>query len=102
MSQIDQKKIARVFKIIRVKNHLTQEELSKKLYCDVRQVRRYETEGTDRLTVVNLYAELFNIDSLSILSMSQDAFFLYRTFLSLTLIFYLTYNIGVSKRYLKF
>lgn len=77
MGTINQKKIARVFKIIREKNQLTQQELADKLYCDIRQIRRYETDGTDKLTIVNLYAETFNLDSLSILSMSQDAFNLF-------------------------
>lgn len=72
--QISKLGIARVLKQIRVSNHLTQQELADMLFCDIRQIRRYETEGTDKLTVVNMYAEKFSINSLSILGMAQDAF----------------------------
>lgn len=74
IEQISREGLARVLKQIRVENHLTQQELADILYCDIRQIRRYETEGTDRLTVVNMYSEQFNINSLSILSMAQGAF----------------------------
>lgn len=72
--QITQEGIARVLKKLRVDNNLTQQELADILYCDIRQIRRYETIGTDKLTIVNLYAEQFKINSLSILSMAQGAF----------------------------
>ena len=72
--QITHEGIARALKQIRVEHQLTQQELSEILYCHVRQIRRYETEGTDKITVVNMYAEHFNINSLSILGMAQGAF----------------------------
>ncbi len=72
--QITKEGLARAFKKIRVDNHLTQQELADMIYCDIRQIRRYETEGTDKLAVVNMYAEMFDLSSLSILSMAQDAF----------------------------
>ena len=72
--QITRKGLARALKKIRVDNHLTQQELADMIYCDIRQIRRYETEGTDKLAVVNMYAEMFDLSSLSILSMAQDAF----------------------------
>ena len=71
---VEQTKLAGVFKKIRLANKMTQEDLACALYCDVRQVRRYETVGTDKITIVNLYAEIFNLDTLSILSMASDAF----------------------------
>ena len=72
--QITKEGLARTLKKIRVDNHLTQQELADMIYCDIRQIRRYETEGTDKLAVVNMYAEMFDLSSLSILSMAQDAF----------------------------
>lgn len=72
--QISKEGLARVLKQIRVEHELTQQELADVLYCDIRQIRRYETEGTDKLTVVNMYAQQFNINSLSILSQAQGAF----------------------------
>ena len=72
--QITKEGLARALKKIRVDNHLTQQELADMIYCDIRQIRRYETEGTDKLAVVNMYAEMFDLSSLSILSMAQDAF----------------------------
>lgn len=71
--QLEQEKIARVFKKIRESYKLTQQEMADILLCDIRQVRRYETVGTDKLSIVNLYAEKFNMNSLSILGLSQDA-----------------------------
>ena len=75
--QITRKGLARALKKIRVDNHLTQQELADMIYCDIRQIRRYETEGTDKLAVVNMYAEMFDLSSLSILSMAQDAFWIF-------------------------
>ena len=72
--QITREGLARALKKIRVDNNLTQQELADMIYCDIRQIRRYETEGTDKLAVVNMYAEMFDLSSLSILSMAQDAF----------------------------
>lgn len=71
---ISQEGLARVLKEIRVSNNLTQQQLADILFCDIRQVRRYETVGTDKIAIINLYAEKFNINSLSILSASLDAF----------------------------
>ena len=74
--QLNLKDIARCLKKLRVDNGLTQQALADKLYCDVRQVRRYETDGTERITVINEYAKIFKISSLGILSASAstDAF----------------------------
>ena len=74
--QLEQKNIARYLKELRVRNGLTQQNLADMLYCDVRQVRRYETEGTERISVLNQYASVFNTSTLGILnaSASMDAF----------------------------
>ena len=74
--QLEQKDIARCLKALRVKNGLTQQNLADMLYCDVRQIRRYETNGTERISVINQYASIFNISTLGILnaSASMDAF----------------------------
>ena len=68
--QFEQKDIAHSLKELRIKNGLTQQKLADMLYCDIRQVRRYETVGTDKLSVINLYASIFKISALSILSES--------------------------------
>ena len=72
--QINQKNLARVLKNIRLVRGLTQEDMATALYCDVRQVRRYESVGTDKISIVGLYAEVFNLDLISILSEAQGAF----------------------------
>ena len=70
--QLEQKDIARFLKELRVTNGLTQQELADLLYCDIRQVRRYETNGTEKLSVINLYASVFNTSALGILSASAS------------------------------
>ena len=74
--QIEQKDIAFILKKLRKDSGLTQQDLADKLFCDIRQIRRYETEGTEKLSVINLYASIFNISSIGILSASAslDAF----------------------------
>ena len=74
--QLEQRSIARYLKKLRVENGLTQQDLADKLYCDVRQIRRYETDGTERISVINLYASVFNTTTIGILnaSASMDAF----------------------------
>ena len=42
--QITREGLARALKKIRVDNHLTQQELADMIYCDIRQISRYETE----------------------------------------------------------
>lgn len=73
--QLEQQQIARILKQLRVEHKLTQQELADLLYCDIRQVRRYEKDGTEKLSVINLYAIVFNISALGILdaSASMDA-----------------------------
>ena len=70
--QLEQKNIARSLKELRVNNKLTQQELADLLFCDIRQVRRYETDGTEKLSVINLYASVFNTSALGILSASAS------------------------------
>ena len=70
MEQFEQKNIAQCLRTLRVRKGLTQQQLADLLYCDIRQVRRYETVGTDKLSVINLYASIFKISALSILSES--------------------------------
>ncbi len=74
--QLASKDIAYILKKLRKDSGLTQQDLADKLFCDIRQVRRYETEGTEKLSVINLYASIFNISSIGILSASAslDAF----------------------------
>ena len=74
--QIEVKDIAYILKKLRKDNGLTQQDLADMLFCDIRQVRRYETEGTEKLSVINLYASIFNISSIGILneSIKRDAF----------------------------
>lgn len=73
--QLEQKDIARYLKELRVNNGLTQQELADLLFCDIRQVRRYETDGTGKISVINLYASVFNTSTIGILTASQkDAF----------------------------
>ena len=73
--QLEQKDIARFLKELRVTKGLTQQELAELLYCDIRQIRRYETNGTERLSVINLYASVFNISALGILTASVKGAF---------------------------
>ena len=70
VGQFDQKNIAHSLKELCIKNGLTQQLLADLLFCDIRQVRRYETVGTDKLSIINLYASIFKISALSILSES--------------------------------
>jgi ribosome-binding protein aMBF1 (putative translation factor) len=70
--QIEQKDIAFILKKLRKDSGLTQQDLADKLFCDIRQIRRYETEGTEKLSVINLYASIFNISSIGILSASAS------------------------------
>ena len=73
--QLEQKNIARFLKELRVNKGLTQQELADLLFCDIRQIRRYETNGTERLSVINLYASVFNINALGILTESVKGAF---------------------------
>lgn len=73
--QLEQKDIARFLKELRVTKGLTQQQLADLLFCDIRQIRRYETNGTERLSVINLYASVFNISALGILTASAKGAF---------------------------
>jgi transcriptional regulator with XRE-family HTH domain len=73
--QFDAQRFARLVKKNRERLGLTQQELAELLYCDIRQIRRYETNGTERLSVINLYASVFNISALGILTASAKGAF---------------------------
>ena len=73
--QLEQKNIARYLKELRVNNGLTQQELADLLFCDIRQIRRYEIDGLEKLSVINLYASVFNTSTIGILTASAQGAF---------------------------
>lgn len=59
--------IANNLRELRIAHGLTQQKLADLLYRDIRQIRRFETVGTDKISIINSYAELFNTDAVEIL-----------------------------------
>lgn len=66
--QIDSKRIAKNIKELRVKKKLTQEELAEQVGYSRRHIIRLENYGTMNLDIVNIFARIFNVSAISILS----------------------------------
>ena len=55
-------------KQLRLSRHWTQEDLAKRSFYSVRNIRRIENEGTGSIDVVNAFAELFGVSAIDILN----------------------------------
>lgn len=64
---IDQRSIGATIKSLRLKNHLTQEELAAITFYSIRTIRRVERDGTDSIEVINTFAEAFKVSAIDII-----------------------------------
>lgn len=64
---IDQRSIGATIKSLRLKNHLTQEELAAMTFYSVRTIRRVERDGTDSIEVINTFAEALKVSAIDII-----------------------------------
>lgn len=65
---IDSRLVGQSIKTLRLKNHLTQDELANNIGYSVRNIRRIETDGPSSIDVVNAFAEYYNVSALDILN----------------------------------
>lgn len=73
---INQLHVGAAIKKLRLGKGWSQEVLAEKVGYSVRNLRRIETEGSNSLSVVNTFAEAFEVSALSILT---DAVFYLNT-----------------------
>ena len=71
---IDSRLVGNSIKSLRLKYHLTQNDLADKVGYSVRNLRRIENFGTNNIDIVNLFASVFNVSALDILE--GDVFFI--------------------------
>lgn len=64
---IDQRSIGAAIKSLRLKNHLTQEELANITFYSIRTIRRIESDGTDSIEVINTFAEALRVSAIDII-----------------------------------
>lgn len=64
---IDQRSIGATIKSLRLKNHLTQEELAAITFYSIRTIRRVERDGTDSIEVINTFAEALKVSAIDII-----------------------------------
>ena len=64
---IDQRSIGATIKSLRLKNHLTQEELAAMTFYSIRTIRRVERDGTDSIEVINTFAEALRVSAIDII-----------------------------------
>mgnify|MGYP003291731951 FL=1 len=64
---IDQRSIGATIKSLRLKNHLTQEELAAMTFYSIRTIRRVERDGTDSIEVINTFAEALKVSAIDII-----------------------------------
>lgn len=64
---IDQRSIGAAIKSLRLKNHLTQEELAAMTFYSIRTIRRVERDGTDSIEVINTFAEALRVSAIDII-----------------------------------
>ena len=66
--KIDSTLIGKTIKALRLRNHLTQDDLADNMGYSTRNLRRIETHGTTNTEVVNQFAEYFNVSAWDILN----------------------------------
>ena len=64
---IDSLVVAESIKNLRLDRGLTQDELADRVFYSVRQIRRLETNGTDSIKTLNVFAEFFGVSAIDIL-----------------------------------
>ena len=65
---IDTCLIGQSIKALRLKSHLTQDDLAEKIGYSTRNLRRIETDGTSNIEVINMFAEYFDVSAMDILN----------------------------------
>ena len=73
--------IGQTIKELRLRNHLTQEDLASDIGYSTRNLRRIETNGTTSIEVVNTFAAYFKVSALDILN-GCLLFFMFHHFLN--------------------
>lgn len=73
---IDSRLVGQSIKTLRQRCNWTQEQLADKIGYSVRNLRRIENDGTVNTDIVNLFASIFEVSALDILS--GDVFCLYK------------------------
>ena len=66
--KIDSRLIGQTIRLLRVREHLTQEALADAIGYSERNLRRIEAVGTSSIDVVNTFAEYFQVSALDILN----------------------------------
>ena len=64
---INQCSIGATIKSLRLKNHLTQEELAAMTFYSIRTIRPVERDGTDSIEVINTFAEALKVSAIDII-----------------------------------
>ena len=65
---IDSSLVGKTIRALRESRHWTQDDLAHTVGYSVRNLRRIETNGTDRIDVVNTFARTFEVSALDILN----------------------------------
>lgn len=66
--QIETRLIGQTIKQLRLSRNWTQEYLADRSFYSVRNIRRIENYGTERIDIVNTFAELFGVSAIDILN----------------------------------
>lgn len=66
-TKIDTVLVGQAIRTLRVRNHLTQEQLADRVGYSVRNLRRIESTGTTSIDTINVFAEAFDVSALDIL-----------------------------------
>ena len=73
---IDSRLIGKSIKTLRQSRGWTQRQLADIVGYSVRTIRRIENDGTESITIVNAFAEIFGVSALDILN--GDVFLLFK------------------------
>ena len=66
--QIETRLIGQTIKQLRLSRNWTQEYLADRSFYSVRNIRRIENYGTERIDIINAFAELFGVSAIDILN----------------------------------
>ena len=81
--QIETRLIGQTIKQLRLSRNWTQEYLADRSFYSVRNIRRIENYGTERIDIINAFAELFGVSAIDILN--GDVFLFPQLFIPIVL-----------------
>ena len=92
---------ANIKRLIKESEYRTQARFAEAYFVDERTVRRWVSQGVEKVYIIDELADFFKVDRMSLLSEREEVSPFYRTFRVLTLFQNICYNSYRQRRFIE-